>query len=136
MGLRLNGKVKEETLKKTIFLSGVMAFVMLTLGLSLQNADVSGDWELTMQTQRGEFTQNIHFEQEGEKLIVTMEGRGGGEFTGEGTIKGNDIEWTITRSTPKGEFTSTYQGVVEGDSMSGTVEMGQFGSIEWTAERK
>jgi len=123
-------------MKRNILLSGIMVLSLLTLGFSFQNADVSGDWELTMQSPRGEFTQNVHFDQEGESLTVTMEGRGGGEFTGEGTIKGNDIEWTVTRSTPRGEFTSTYKGVVEGDSMSGTVEMGQFGSVEWTAERK
>jgi hypothetical protein len=134
--LRLNKKEKEYVMKKNILLLGIMVFSLMTLGFSFQNVDVSGNWELTMQTQRGEFTQNVHFDQEGESLTVTMEGRGGREFTGEGTLKGNDIEWTITRSTPRGEFTSTYTGVVEGDSMSGTVEMGQFGSIEWTAVKK
>jgi len=123
-------------MKKNIWLTGFLCLLLMTLGFSLQNIDVSGDWELTMETQRGEFTQNVHFDQEGESLTVTMEGRGGGEFTGEGTIKDHDIEWTITRSTPRGEFTSTYTGKVEGDTMSGTAAMGQFGSIEWTAKRK
>ncbi|MBD3415142.1 MAG: hypothetical protein GF421_12035 [Candidatus Aminicenantes bacterium] len=123
-------------MKIKIFLSIIVVLSLLTFGLNGQDTGVSGDWELTMQTQRGEFTRNVHFEQDGESITVTMEGRGGGEITGEGTITGDDIEWTLTRSTPRGEFTSTYSGLVEGDSMSGTVEMGRFGSVEWTAERK
>jgi len=123
-------------LKKIILLSGIAILSLLTLGLSMQNADVSGDWEFSMQTGRGGLTQTIHFDQEGESLTVTMSGRGGGKFTGEGTIKGNDIEWTIVRNSPKGEFTFRYTGVVEGDSMSGTVQMRNRGSLEWTAKRK
>jgi hypothetical protein len=123
-------------MNKNIFLLGIMILSLLTLGFSFQNADVSGDWEFSMQTGRGDFTQTIHFDQEGESITVTMPGRGGGEFTGEGTVKGNDIEWTIVRNTPRGKFTLRYTGVVQGDSMSGTVEMGQRGSIEWTATRK
>jgi len=123
-------------MKRNIFLLGIMILSLLTLGFGFQNADVSGDWEFSMQTGRGDFTQTIHFDQEGESITVTMPGRGGGEFTGEGTVKGNDIEWTIVRNTPRGEFTLRYTGVVQGDSMSGTVEMGQRGSIEWTATRK
>jgi hypothetical protein len=91
---------------------------------------------MTVQSPRGERTHNIHFEQDGEKLTVTMEGRGGEEITGEGTIKENKIEWSITRSTPRGEFTITYTGTVEGDTMSGEAQMGDFGSMEWTAKRK
>ena len=123
-------------MKRIPLLSGIMVLSLLTLGLSWQNVDVSGEWELISQSPRGEFTQNVRFEQEGESLKVTMEGRGGGESTGEGTIKGSEIEWTITRSTPRGEFTANYTGVVEGDTMSGEVQMGDFGSRQWTAKRK
>jgi hypothetical protein len=29
----------------------------------------------------------------------------------------------------------SYKGTVDGDSMSGTVELGDFGSFDWTAKR-
>ena len=109
--------------------------VLLAIYLSAQEVNVTGDWEMTITTPRGERTPNIHFEQEGEKLTVTMQGRRG-EVTAEGTVKGNEIEWTITRSTPRGEFTMTYTGKIEGDTMSGKVQMGDFGSSEWKAEKK
>lgn len=85
--------------------------------------------------QRGDMTWTVHFEQEGEKLTVTMTTQRG-EVKGEGTIKGNEIEWTLTRSTPRGEFTQTFKGKVEGDTMSGEVQMGDFGSMPWKAKKK
>lgn len=109
--------------------------VLLAVSLSAQEVNVTGDWEMTITTPRRERTQDINFEQEGEKLTVTMQGRRG-EVTAEGTVKGNEIEWTITRSTPRGEFTMTYTGKIEGDTMSGEVQMGDFGSGEWNAKKK
>lgn len=120
------------------FYSFFMCFILVffAISLSAQDVNVTGDWELSMETQRGPMTQEMHFEQDGEKLTVTMTTRRGDEITGEGTIKGNEIEWTITRSTPRGEFMMTYKGTVEGDTMSGEVQMGDRGSMEWTAKKK
>jgi len=110
--------------------------VLLAISLSAQEVNVTGDWEMTFTTPRGERTRDIHFEQEGEKLTVTWQDRRGQEITAEGTVKGNEIEWSVTRSTPRGEFTATYKGKIEGDTMSGEVQMGNRGPFEWTAKRK
>jgi len=109
---------------------------MSAMLLKADEVDVTGDWELTVKTPRGEMTSDVKFVQEGENLTVTMTGPRGDEITGQGTVKGNEIEWSITRSTPRGEMTSTYKGKVEGDTMTGEVQMGQFGSSEWRAVRK
>ena len=118
------------------YLSVAFALVFLLIGFAdAWDVDVTGDWEMTMVTQRGERTRTVHFEQDGEKITVTMEGRQGDEITGEGTIKGNEIEWTIFRSTPRGDMTMAYKATVDGDTMIGTVAMGDFGSFNWTAKR-
>jgi hypothetical protein len=65
-----------------------------------------------------------------------MEGFQGDEMTGEGTIKDNQIEWTVTMNTEMGDFSIIYTGTVEGDTMSGEAEIGDFGTIEWTAKKK
>lgn len=120
------------------FHSFFMCFILVffAISLSAQDVNVTGDWEISMETLRGPMTQEMNFEQDGEKLTVTMTTRRGDEITGEGTVKGNEIEWTITRSTPRGEFKMTYKGTVEGDTMSGEVQMGDRGSSEWTAKKK
>jgi L-seryl-tRNA(Ser) seleniumtransferase len=114
----------------------ISLFILLLGSMSASDVDVTGDWEMTMESPRGgEMTRAVHFEQDGEKITVTMESRRGDEVTAEGTIKGNAIEWTVSRETPRGSMTLTYKGTVEGDTMSGTVEFGDFGSGDWTAKR-
>lgn len=124
-----------------------MAMVALLLSpvvLSGQGIDLTGDWEMTTEGPRGERTQTIHIEQEGEKLTVTMTGgmgrrggqEGGGDITAEGTIDGNKVEWSFTRNTPRGDFTTKYTGTVEGDTMKGEVDRGQRGTAPWSAKRK
>lgn len=122
---------------KTKSLIALCALALLVIPMSALQANVAGEWEMTSEGRQGPRTTTIKIEQDGEKITVTMPGmRGGGEIKAEGTIKGNEIEWSITRSTQRGEFTITYKGKVEGDTMSGTVQMGDFGSREWTAKKK
>lgn len=122
---------------KTKSLIALCAMALLVIPMSALQANVAGEWEMTSEGRQGPRTTNIKIEQDGEKITVTMPGmRGGGEIKAEGTIKGNDIEWSITRSTQRGEFTIIYKGTVEGNTMSGTVQMGDFGSREWTAKKK
>jgi len=128
-------------MKKICSLITLVSLLLFPVVLSGQDVDVSGDWQMTSVTPRGERTQTIHIEQDGEKLTVTMQGgfRGGqrgGEITAEGTIQGNKVEWSFSRSTPRGEFTVKYTGIVEGDSMTGEVDRGQGGTSPWTAKRK
>ena len=116
----------------------LVSFLLIIPALLLKadEVNVTGDWELTVETPRGEMTSDVKFVQEGENLTVTMTGPRGDEITGQGTVKDNEIEWSISRSTPRGEMTSTYKGKVEGDTMTGEVQMGRFGSGEWSAVRK
>lgn len=55
---------------------------------------------------------------------------------GKGTVKENNIEWTFVRSTPRGEFEMVYKGIIDGNTMSGTVDFGGRGEMEWTANKK
>ena len=114
----------------------LIIFTMFAMLIKADQVDVTGEWELTIKSPRGEMTSDIRFEQKGENLTVTMEGRQGNEITGQGTVTGDEIEWTITRSTPRGEMTVTYKGTVEGDTMSGEAQFGDRGSFEWSATRK
>lgn len=113
----------------------ILTTALLSVFLSAQEVDVTGDWQMTVETPRGEMTSDVHFDQDGERLTVTMVGPEGDEISGEGTVRGSEIEWTVTRSTPRGEMTMTYTGTVEGNMMSGDVQFGDFGSAEWKATR-
>jgi hypothetical protein len=116
---------------------GLSVLAFLAVIAHAQATDVSGEWEMTMEIpQRGPMTQTLKIVQDGEKITVTMVSQRG-ESTGEGTVKGKDIEWSVTRTGRDGtERTITYKGTVEGTTMSGTVEFGQMGSMEWKATKK
>lgn len=117
-----------------------LAFLVLTSFVALagaQQADVSGEWTLTVQSPRGEMTSTVKFVQDGEKLTVTMIGPRGGETSGEGTIKDKNIQWSVIRTRPDGnQMTFTYKGTVEGTSMSGTVDIGGQATADWKATKK
>ncbi|MCX7973035.1 MAG: hypothetical protein N3B16_00840 [Candidatus Aminicenantes bacterium] len=113
----------------------ICLIVPLTLLLA-QQYNLSGTWEMTTQSPRGEMKSELEIKQEGTKITVTMKTQRG-DITGEGKVEGNKVEWTITRQTPRGEFTTTYKGEIKDkDHMAGEAEMGQFGSIQWSATRK
>jgi hypothetical protein len=123
-------------LRRILIAAVALGFIGAFLPLTAQDVNISGTWDLTTQTPRGERTSPAVFEQTGETLKVTMTSPRGDEMTGTGTIKGQDVEWTITRTTPRGEMTMTYKGKVQGDTMSGEVQMGDFGAAPWTAKKK
>jgi hypothetical protein len=106
-------------------------------GLTIaQDIKLDGEWELTTQAQQNEVVWKVVFKLTGEALEVTMTGPRGNEYTGSGTLKGQEIEWSVKRPTPQGERTLTYRGRVEGDRMSGEVQVGRLRSFPWEAKRK
>ncbi|MDD8019849.1 MAG: hypothetical protein PHU81_01500 [Acidobacteriota bacterium] len=116
----------------------VFIFILAFSGLltMAEEINISGNWTLTITTQRGERSNNVIFTQQGEKLEVTMKTQRG-EIKGEGTVKSNEIEWTITRETSRGQITTTYKGKIEDkNNMSGEVKMGDFGTASWKAVRQ
>ncbi len=98
-------------------------------------ADVAGVWEMTTQTPQGDMPADATFVQDGDKIKFSSTVMGM-EITGEGTVKGQDIEWTVLLSGPQGEMALTYKGKVEGDAMTGEVQAGDFGAFPWTAKKK
>jgi len=116
---------------------GILALGSLAaLAFAATAVDVNGVWELTMQTPQGDMTADATFVQDKEAFKFTMPGPQGMEMNGEGTVKDKDLEWTVTVSTQMGEFVLVFKGKVEGETMSGEVQMGDFGTAPWTAKKK
>ena len=108
-------------------------FLAVVRAFGAEIANVTGKWDLTIKSPRGEQTRLAQFRQDGEELTVIMQGRDGQEIESKGTVKGAAIEWSSTRETPRGKLTITSNGTIEGDSMKGAVEFGTFGSGDWSA---
>lgn len=122
-------------MKKRIVLFVSLALVLAFQCVAADTVNVTGKWEMTSQSPRGERTRVIEFVQDGENLNVLSENRRGDKTKSKGTVKGNKIEWTVSRSTPRGDFSVTYKGTVTGDTIKGEMVTTR-GSMEWTANRK
>jgi hypothetical protein len=121
----------------------ILALILLAGPLAAQTApqakpvNVAGVWELTIQgTPQGDMTGDATFVQDGDKIKFTMAGPGGFEMTGEGTVKGQDLEWAVTISMSQGEFALTYKAKVDGETMAGECIAGDFGTFPFSAKKK
>jgi len=125
-------------MKKLISISILLSLFLLILlifPLNANEVDVTGNWELTVESPRGDFIWQAKLVQNGEKLTVTMEDPRGREFSGEGTVKGDEIEWSVSWESRRGEITSIYKGTISGNEMTGEVQHGNFGSFAWKAKK-
>ncbi|MDE3137213.1 MAG: hypothetical protein KGL59_11610 [Acidobacteriota bacterium] len=112
----------------------VLPFAMVQAIAAPKTANVASTWDLSMQGRRGNMTQTLTIQQDGEKIKGTLQGpRGSSNF--EGTVKGNAVQFTIKRETPRGEFVMDYSGKVDGDTMKGSARTRRF-DIDWSAKRR
>jgi D-glucosaminate-6-phosphate ammonia-lyase len=124
---------------KSLLVAVVVALVVLPIGLLAQDApkkvDVSGAWELNVESPQGAMTLTADYKQEGEKLTGTQASPMG-ENKLEGTVKGDQVHYTIKIDMNGQEMVITFDGKVDGDAISGQFDFGGMGQAPWTAKRK
>jgi hypothetical protein len=101
-----------------------------------KKVDVTGTWEVSVESPQGMLTLTATYKQDGEKLTGTQVGGPMGEEHLEGTVKGNEIAYSITIDVQGQQFTLSYSGKIDGETITGTVDFGGMGSSSWTAKRK
>jgi D-glucosaminate-6-phosphate ammonia-lyase len=117
--------------KTTQLIAGAAALIVSVAAFA---ADVSGNWNLSVETQRGTTTPTMTLAQKGEALTGTYHSqRGDQPMTG--TIKGNDVKLSYTIGGGDRSMTINYEGKLEGDTISGKVQMGQMGEGKFTAKK-
>ena len=111
----------------------------LLLCLSVASAaDVSGTWQVTVETSQGTGTPTVTFKQDGEKLTGTFNSQILGEAKLTGTVKGNAIEFAFEGDAGGQTLKVNYKGTIEGPTaMKGTaVYAGLDDKATWTAAKK
>ena len=115
----------------------VTLFTGFTLAVGAQDAataNVSGNWTVTTQGERGSGTHKMTIKQDGNKISGSLESDRGDEHL-QGGFEGSDIQFTVSINTPRGAMKLEYSGKVQGDSMKGTIQS-PFGSGFWSAKRQ
>ena len=103
--------------------------------------DVSGKWVSKMETPRGTFERTFVLKQDGAKLtgkIVTRRGENDIETEiKDGKVNGDEIEFKAEQRMGQGgdTVTAAYKAKVSGDKLTGTMQVGDRPSREWTATK-
>ena len=108
---------------------------VISIPLLQAQTDVTGTWDLTVETQQGTANPSVTLRQSGEKLSGTYRGRLGDSKV-EGTLRGNDIQFSVTLRFQDQPLVITYTGTADRDSMRGTVQFGDRGSGTWSGKRR
>ena len=98
------------------------------------SADVAGSWKILIQFLRGTSHHSATIEQKGNQLS----GRYCSQFSRtelEGTVVGNDIQMHVAIRHEGSGVQYDYTGQVEGDTMRGMLDLGEYWTAQWTAER-
>ena len=97
--------------------------------------NVSGKWELSVESGGGTIKLTVDFTQEESSLSGKITSPFGVfDFTG-GTVVGNEIYFEMSISVGGQEMDLFFSATVEGDTMRGTVVQGTMGSAEFTGKR-
>jgi hypothetical protein len=95
---------------------------------------VDGTWKLTMDTPMGERSSTLTVKAVGGALQGTQSAEGQTAAIADGTVDGNSVGWKVSITQPM-PLTLDFSGTVDGDAMSGTVQLGMFGSSPFRATR-
>jgi len=97
--------------------------------------DVTGTWELNVESPMGSRASDAVFTQTGETLGGKMVSPRG-EVPLTGTVSGDTVKFGINVNVQGQNLQIDYTGTVTGDTMSGTVVFGSFGDGKWTGKKK
>ena len=97
-------------------------------------APIKGKWAVSIQYLRGVGEQTFILEQNGNDVTGEQNGE---HFnaTFKGTIHGDQLQLTSTLPVPSWPVHCNFKGTVQGDHMSGTLDMGEYSIVTWSAVR-
>jgi L-seryl-tRNA(Ser) seleniumtransferase len=99
-------------------------------------AQIGGTWALNLISPQGPMDITMVVTQNGSGFSGTMTSMMGTNDISEGQIAGRTATWSMTLQVGGQSITLNYRGEVDGNKMTGTAELGSFGSATFTAERK
>ena len=101
-------------------------------------ADVSGTWQVTVETSQGSGTPTVVLQQKGEQLTGTFNSQIFGEAKITGTVKGNAIEFGFEGDAGGQTIKVSYKGTIESPTaMKGTAVYAGFDdNATWSATKK
>jgi hypothetical protein len=99
--------------------------------------NITGTWDLQIDTPDGKANVTATYKQEGEKLTGTQTGPMDSPASPlEGTVKGADVKYSITIDMGGQQGTITFTAKVSGDALTGTFDLGGMGGGNFTGKKR
>jgi len=115
--------------------SSLLALSLLIASPVFAQTDITGDWDVTVNSPQGSNTTPVTFKQEAGKVSGMFKSpQGTLPFEG-GTMTGNDLKFTFTINVQGMELPITLTGKVEGETITGKADFGGFAEGDWSAKR-
>ena len=96
---------------------------------------VDGTYNIDMTTPMGNQSAKLTLKTDGTSLSGSVSGPQGEQSFDGGTVSGDDATWTIQISGPMGEMKIDFKATVSGDEISGTAQLGSYGSADFKGTR-
>jgi hypothetical protein len=119
---------------KTWTMTAALLLIAVAVGAQAP-PDVTGTWQLDVQTDAGTGTPVLTLKQDGEKLTGHYKSQiADTDITG--TIKGSELTFAFDASIQGETIRITYTGTVEKDAMKGSVQFGTLGTGTFKGTKK
>ncbi|HLG05351.1 MAG TPA: amidohydrolase family protein, partial [Gemmatimonadales bacterium] len=99
-------------------------------------AQLGGTWNLTLQSPQGPMDLTMTVNQSGTTFGGNVTSMMGTQDIAEGQVTGRTATWSMTIQFGGQGITLNYRGEVDGNQMTGTADLGSFGSATFTAQRR
>lgn len=123
-----------NTMRRLLMASLAASACFAGSGALAADANITGDWTMTIETQTFSGTPTFNLKQEGSKVTGTYKGQLG-EAPVTGTVAGNEVTLVYEVNAQGMELTVTYSGTVDGNTMKGKVTLGDFGEGTFTGKK-
>src|SRR5712675_283944 len=115
--------------------STLLALALFSAAPVFAQANITGDWDVTVVSPQGPNTTPVTFKQEGDKVSGLFKSpQGELPFDG-GSMTGNDLKFTFTINFQGNSLPITLTGKVDGATMAGKADFGGFAEGDWSAKR-
>ncbi len=96
---------------------------------------VDGTFSMSVNTPMGTQNAKLILKTDGDSLSGNVSGPRGEQSISGGTVSGDNAAWTTEASGPMGQMKLDFRATVSGDEISGTVQLGSYGSADFRGTR-
>jgi hypothetical protein len=116
-------------------LTAVVVSLVQAQDTAVDQAAITGTWEMSWDTPRGPMTMTMELQQDGDALTGRVQARGGWQEIKGGKVDGSSFSFVVELTRQDRTFSMEYKGALQDDgTLAGTITTPR-GENPWTGQR-